>query len=502
MSRPQPWDLGGTFGGRPSLHGHALAAERQHPGRPRDRLPRKQPRPSRRANLSEDAAARIVATVTRLVRSGPDRPVASVLDRQLRRIVWRDHERALEAALRERSLPPGHVRGLGRWFATHGEHPNAVRFGILLLGMAGTDDDGDILKTLGAFGAFSAEACEALVRSRADPCRILFELARQAEGWARVDAVRRLEGASDPDVREWLVRESCTGDVLDGYFALTAARAGDLAGVLARETLDEETLDGAGRLLQALTDVDGPGPALTSYDGAVRALNGYLSHSAARGVTLRRLWSLLTIDRFLNGTHADAWCPGNDEWRRVRNRFAEAVADPAARDLVLAGLTDEEPDTRRLAAWAARPMNVPARPALLRGVESDPHDSTLWFLLVDDCPSEDIQAVVEAAARLLPLRELRTGPTAEPGLGAEYALDGILDVIVSRLDDHPGHGWELLETALGNRTSRNRRMALRALRGWPAESVPPAARGILLAAAAREPVPELRSEMEQEARRL
>ncbi|GAA2533828.1 hypothetical protein GCM10010398_19080 [Streptomyces fimbriatus] len=502
MSRPQSWDLGGTLSGRPSPYSRALAAERQHPGQPRHRLPYKQPRPSRRANLSKDAAARIAATATRLIRSGPDRRAASVLDRQLRRIVWRDHERTLGVTLRERSLPSDRVRRLGRWFATHGEHPNAVRFGILLLGMAGTDDDSDVLKTLGALWAFSSEAREALARSRTDPCRALFELARQAEGWARVDAVRRLEGASDPEIREWLIREACTGDVLDGYFALTAARVGDLAGVLARGTLDEETLDGAGRILRALTDVDGPGPALTSYDGAARALNGYLLHPTAGGITLRRLWSLLPIDRFLNETRGGASCRGNDEWRRVRHRLAELVADPASRDVVLAGLTAEEPGTRRLAAWAARWMNLPARPALLRGLESEPHDSTLWFLLVDDCPSEDISAVVEAAARLLPLRDLRTGPTTELGLGTEYELDGILDIIVSRLDGHPGHGWELIETALNNRTSRNRRTALRALRGWPTEFVPPAARRILLAAAAREPVPELKAEMEQEARRL
>ncbi|MFE4631521.1 hypothetical protein [Streptomyces mirabilis] len=203
----------------------------------------------------------------------------SILDKQLRRIVWRDHARTLEATLQERSLPSGRVRQLGRWFTMRGEHPNAVQFGMLLLGMAGTDHDSEILKTLGTFWEFSAEACEALLRSQADPYRALFELAQQAEGWARGDAVRRLEGASDPEIREWLIRESCTGDVLDSYFALTAAKVGDLADVLSRESLDEASLDGAGRLLEALADVDGPGPALGAYDDAVRALtNGAGAH--------------------------------------------------------------------------------------------------------------------------------------------------------------------------------------------------------------------------------
>ncbi|MEU9991405.1 hypothetical protein AB0E10_32305 [Streptomyces sp. NPDC048045] len=503
MTRPQTWDLGGTLSGHPSLYSNALAVERHRSDRPRhQQLPEKAPRPSRRANRSTYAAARIAAAATRLIRSAPDRAMLSVLDTRLRRIVWRDHAHTVEATLCASPLPSDRIRELGRWFAVHGEHPNAVRFGILLLGMAGTDDDGGVLKTLGAFWAFSTEACASLVRSRTDPNRALVELARQAEGWARVDAVGRLEGAVDTDIRDWLIRESCTGDTLDSYFALHAARLGDLAGVLARETLDEETLAGAGRVLEALTDVDGPGPALTSYDDAVRALNGYLLHCTAGGVTLQRLWSLLSIGRFLNDPRASTMCKEQHEWRRARHRFTTLLAEPASRKLVRDALTAEEPSTFRLAAWAAQRMDIPARPALLRRAELEPHDSTVWYLLVHDCPSEDISAVVRAAERLLPLRGLRTGPTTELGLGREFEADRVLDIIVSRLDQHPGHGWELIETALGNRTSRNRRKALRALKGWPTECVPPVARRVLLAAAAREPVPDIRTEMTHEAGRL
>ncbi|MES5820368.1 hypothetical protein [Streptomyces sp. RG80] len=470
----------------------------------RSHLPEQTPRPSRRANGSKTAAARITAAATRLTSSTATLPppVLSVLDRQLRRIEWRDHQRALESSLQERALPAARARELGRWFALRGEHPNAIRFGLLLLSLAGTDADRDLLTSLGTASAYSSEACAALARSQSDPCRALFELARRADGWARVDAVKHLAETSDPDIREWLIRESCTGDVLDSYFALTAARAGGLAEVVSRRSLDDEMLDGVGRLLEALTDVDGPGAALGSYADAVDALTGYLRHATAGGATLPRLWTLLTIDRFLGDPRASALCAEHEEWRRVRDRFRQSVADPAARRVVLAGLADEDPATLRLAAWAATRMAIPVRPTLLRRVESHPYDKAVWFLLVDDCPSDEIAAVVEAARRVLPLQDLRTGPTTELGLGREYEVDGVLDIIVSRLDAHPGHGWELVETALHNRTSRNRRMALRAIRTWPAEAVPAAARRILLDAAAREPVPELRAELARAAGRL
>ncbi|MFF7445355.1 MULTISPECIES: hypothetical protein [unclassified Streptomyces] len=461
------------------------------------------PQPSRRANRSRAAASRITAVTSRLTASAGllDPSVLAVLDRQLRRIEWRDHAQTLAARLQNADLPPDRARQLGRRLALRGAHPNAVRFGLLLLSLAGTDEDREILTDLGLRPAFSSEACEALARSQSDPHRALFELARRAEGWARVDAVRHLEGARDPEIGTWLIREACTGDVLDSYVALTAARVGDLAAVLSGESLDVETLDGAARLLEALTDVDGPGPALRQYADAVRALTGYLRHVTAQSLTLPRLWTLLTVHRFLQDGRVDALCATDHDWRRVRDRYARAVADPAARRVVLAGLDAEEQSTLRLAAWAATRMGLPVRPTLLRRVESHPYDTALWFLLVDGCPSEDIAAVVEAARRVLPLQDLRGGPT-EPGPGTDDAIDGVLDIIVSRLDGHPGHGWELVETALHHRTSRNRRMAVRAIEDWPAAALPPEARRALLDAAAREPLAELRAELSRAAERL
>ncbi|MFG2432427.1 hypothetical protein [Streptomyces sp. NPDC048590] len=503
MSRPEQWDPRGTLSGGPSLYEFALEVGRRPPGRRAPgRLPGGAPRPSRRTNTAADTTSRMVATAAYLTRSGPDHLALSVLDGQLRRIVWGDHERSLEAGLRRRGLPSDRLRLLGGWFATRGEHPNAVRFGILLLGTAGHDGDSGVLKTLGILWEFSAQACDALVRSGTDPHRALFELARQAEGWARVDAVRGLVDASDPEITLWLVRDSCTGDTLDSYLALTAARTGDLAGILARDTLDEETLDGAGRLIEALTDIDGPGPALAWYDDALRALEGCLVHFTAGALTLRRLWTLLSVHRFLHSSDANTTCRKSHGWQRIRHRVAAVVHDPASREIVLLGLTAEDRSVFRLAAWTARLTDIPVRPALLRRVESEPDNASAWTMLADDCTGEEIEAVVAAAARLLPLRELRSGPTTETGLGRGYDTDGILGLVVSRLDQHPGHGWELVETALGNRTCRNRRTALRVLSSWPTGCVPSTARHALLTAAAREPLPELAEAMAREARRL
>ncbi|MGW0607984.1 hypothetical protein [Streptomyces sp. NPDC002640] len=484
MTRTDSWDLGGPLSDGPSLLDLARTPK---PSLPRDPCPSASDRGDR-------AAPRLVATVARVVSSSPPpRDLLAVLDRRLRRIRWDVQERRLQALIRQRALCPDRLRALARWLVRHSTHSNAVRLGIQLLALVGTEDDRDseVLITLGALGAFSRQIAPALERCSRDAWRARFEVARRSEGWARVDAVGRLEGATDPAIKEWLVRDSCTGDVLDSYFALTAARTGDLAGFLAREVLDASALDGASLLIEALTDLGGPGAALGAYPEAVTALEGFLRHCRTEGASLRRLSTLLTLDAFLDSRlSAHLWT--DPRVPRVRAEVKALATGPAARRLVVDGLESDEDRVFRPAAWAARRMGVRAHSALLARVERTPLDSGFWYLLVDGCPADDIARVVAAAERLLPLAELRTGPSTDVGLGREFRTDQVLDMIVSRLGTHPGHGWNLLATALRNRTTRNRRMALNALGEWPVDAVPAAAVPLLERVAEEEPEAELR----------
>ncbi|MCC3769097.1 hypothetical protein [Streptomyces sp. UNOC14_S4] len=262
-----------------------------------------------------------MATTVRLLGGPPDRDVLTVLDRRLRRLVWHRHATSIRTTIQRRDLPGDRLRLLGRWCATRGEHPNTVAFGMTLLGLRGTDDDRDTLLSLGVHSAFAKEACVALAHSQAEPDRALLALARRSVGWSRVHAVEALAESDDPVVMEWLVRESCTGDVLDAYAALAVAKAGDLAGVLAHDSLDENMLDGAARVLHALTDLDAPVAALASYPGALRAVDDYVRHVAARGPGTWHVRGLARIDRYLGSTGARRapWPP--DDVRHVRSRL-------------------------------------------------------------------------------------------------------------------------------------------------------------------------------------
>ncbi|MEU5161365.1 hypothetical protein AB0G74_17385 [Streptomyces sp. NPDC020875] len=504
MTHDPGWDLVGTLGGGPSLFDDIRAEAVRLLGRtdpdpapypPRRTPPPEAPAHSRRAALAPDEPERIAAVVARLTATGgpPDPTVLAHLDRRVRRLGRIGADHPVLTAIGRRALPRDRLAALARWSATRGEHLNAVRFGLLLAARHGGCGP-YVLRRLGVIGDFTDAAIVAVRALPRDPESLLLHMAAEAEGWARVGLVRALRGSADPRVEEWLIRESCTGGVLDSYFCLIAAETGDLAGALDRDEIDDELLRGAGRLLAALTDVDGPGTSIGSYEDGPRALIRYLHHATARPPSTEWLLGLAGINRFLTRPSGavERW---GGRIRMLRAAYAKTLYAPGTPALIEAAWHGTDPAEIRRAAWLARLLGLPYRAGLLKAMPSAPLESGLWYLLVDDCPDDEAQTVFETAERLLPLADLRSPPADCLGFGAGHEADQCLDMVVSRLDRHPGLGRALLVTALRNHTSRNRRMAVRALQAWPVERWPPAVVDVLRAAHAEEGVDDLREKL-------
>jgi len=84
----------------------------------------------------------------------------------------------------------------------------------------------------------------------------------------------------------------------------------------------------------------------------------------------------------------------------------------------------------------------------------------------------------------------------EAGLRADQPHH-ILDLIVSRLDAHPGKGWSLIRIALANSTIRNRNMAICALTAWRPDTIPAPVIAAVKQASMIEPDPAVRDRMRQ-----
>ncbi|GAA4603930.1 hypothetical protein BJY16_004799 [Actinoplanes octamycinicus] len=395
--------------------------------------------------------------------------------------------------LRRRNTPPPRVRQLGRWLASHGTRRGAVAIGLVLLGLTGDARDRDLLLRLGTMEELTLYAAVALGSRHAD----LFALAQRVTGWGRIHTVQRLAGTTDERIRAWLLRGGFRNDILDQYLAWTAATTGGLADALAAESIDEDLLDGAGGILLALCE-DGPAADITDYPDGPGAIERYLHHAGLHPPVLMRIGVTGSLLGFVDSARADPlpWAPRQRV--RVQARAATLTSRPEWRAVVQAGLEADDPAVFDQAVRPAEQLRMRFTEHLVRQVRRRPYDAGLWYSLVDD--PQEIDLTVRLAGALLPLSDLVTGPGTEPGVGWNRP-EHVLDLVVSRLDEHPGKGWPLISTALRNATVRNRAMAVRALAAWPTETIPAEAWPMIRDALPAEPDMNVRQRMHELLRR-
>lgn len=513
------WRLPSAAGDRPTYLAHALALSALHGPGPwpegGNPLPDEQPQARRklipdavldgirtqhtRAHVSECSgtagASELVDHLQTLVMMQP--PTTTALQRLHDVAVAADRPLGiadnLGRSLRDRDLPADRLRQVGVWLAEQGTRRSAVAVGVILLGLVGDLRDRELLLLLGALEDLTLYAAVALARSQPDPDQAVFELARRVDGWGRIHTVGRLSHTDDPAIKAWLLRGGYRNRIMDEYLAHTAATVGDLASALTPNTVDEALLDGAGGILTALCR-GGPAGDIRGYPAGPWVINRYLTHVGHRPPTLGRIRIVGTLREFIASPRAAAldWTAG--ERTRLQNVCDALTAQASWRQLVYQGLNSDDPAVFRRAIWPAETLGIPFADRTRTHLRNLPNDWNLWYSLVDG--TDDIDGVLLLAAELLPLAELVTGPSLEVGAGSERP-EHVLDLIVSRLDAHPGKGWPLIKVALSNSTIRNRNMALNALDAWTSEAVPDEAQVAIRDALPIEPDNRIRDRMRQ-----
>ncbi|WP_083754028.1 hypothetical protein [Actinosynnema sp. ALI-1.44] len=408
------------------------------------------------------AAAKIVEAVRQIVESPPDLPALQRLHDLLADIDALPVADPLGTLLAGASR--ARVREVGRWLAEHGTRRNAVAAGLVLIGLTGDERDRELLLLLGSIEDLTLYAVVALERTQSDRDMAVFEMARRVRAWGRIHSVERLEGTTDPEIKAWLLREGFRNGVMDEYLAYIAATTGGLADALTAAVVDDELLDGAGGILAALSDTDGPVEDITDYRDGPVAIDRYLALVRDRP-TLGRAVAVLSL---------------GDKGRDVATGLAWI-------EVVRRALDAPDLDTFMDALWPAQQLGLKLRDRVGGWLRSHPFEQHLWFYA-------DVEDLAELAEQLLPLPDLATGPQAELGIGPGFEADHALDVVMSR---EGGQTWPLVRTALANRLTRNRYNALKALRAWPRDSLPADAVAAVRAAAAAEPDDKLRVELEE-----
>jgi hypothetical protein len=364
-----------------------------------------------------EAAARIAGLVADLVTGPPSLRACSELHAALAGQPALQLADGLGEQVRRRDLPAARVRAVGRWLAEHGTRRDAVAGGIVLLGVAGDGRDRDLLLLLGALEDLTLYAVVALARTQPDPHRAVFDMARRVSAWGRIQAVERLKGTSDPQIRSWLLREGFRNEVMNEYLAHLAATTADLYTALLDPDPDEALLDGTGGIIDALCAVGGPAEDIRDYPDGPAVISRYLILIRDRAPSLARARTVLELGRFLGSGEAADLDWGSGSRQELHDACRVLARRPPWRAVVQDALASPDLPAFRLALWPAAKLGIPTRQRVRARLRTDPFDGYLWQSLLEDCPEPEIDDLITVARDLLPLADLATGPASTHGPG-------------------------------------------------------------------------------------
>jgi hypothetical protein len=387
------------------------------------------------------------------------------------------------------------LRDIGRWLARTACHRDAVKIGIAILGIAGLEDeDLDLLHVLGAHDEFTLFAAVAITNGAATPEPELWRLARTTDGWGRIHCVERLRGTSDPQIRDWILREGFRNSVLYEYLAYIAADTGGLLDALRGEHVDRGLLTAAGEILIALID-DGPAESIDDWADAADAVEAYLQQMDRHAEHLVDFQALTAVQGFLQQDSGwDARVATG--WTATRREAFESacralLARPEWDDRIRVALLSDDKAEFWKADMAAKARGIDTFDLYVAQLGADPYGMG-WYRAWEQADHGRAERLAELVRSTLPLGLIATGTGNETGFGPEWKAHNALDWTLQALRGHPGIGGDLLLVGLNSPVVRNRNMALNALKRWPRSAWPTDARAAVEAVAASDPYDQAR----------
>ena len=384
------------------------------------------------------------------------------------------------------------------WLARNSPDREPVKFAVAMLGMLQGEDFKALFLALGVHEEFT-KYCAVALRHSLPPeegWQAMFGLARQVDGWGRIDLVDRLAGDGDAAFRHWLVRDGFRNAVMDEYLACIAAREGRLVEQLAAPSAadDDALLDGAAGIFKALVS-GGPAEDMGDYaDGATAAFR-WFDLVETRPVSLLRASAAQALGSYAGCSDDTGAWPAKAA-RESGERATRYLGRDGLPDLVLHHLKSGSGYDLWLAKTLAPDLGIDPWPHVLAAQMADAgHDG--WYDLMRTDDPDRIDQVLALAVAQLPLDRIAAGPADELGLGPEWAPHSALDFIVQALGRFPGKGWPLIAAALHSPVVRNRNMAAKALEGWAKADWPPEALQAVRQAAQAEPDADLKARLER-----
>ena len=357
-------------------------------------------------------------------------------------------------------ITPSNLRNVGFKLMTEENDAESVKLGIAMTGLVDIEKDTNCRKAILALGKCDEFTLYSLVAVSGweDSNNLIFQLARETDGWGKIHAVERLEPRTE-EIRDWIIQSGCKNDVLNSYLGLTCAEKGNLLSYLQRETLSNDFLRGAGIILSAMLD-EGPTAGISVYDNAEQATREYLRH-VEKSSSLAVLAVVLELGDWLEDCNL-----------AVKTELLASCRQIASKEIwppiILQSIVPGDNAALWQATFAAKHIGMDITEPLFGLMKSNPMEYSGYVHNICRLP-EYAEKLFQLYEEALPLNEIASGMGDLLGFGPEFKAHGCLDMVLQELKSYPGQGIALIKAGLGAPVVRCRNLALNSLEAWTAQ---------------------------------
>lgn len=357
--------------------------------------------------------------------------------------------------------------------ATKTNNRNSVKFGIAILGLCQNKKPIDDIKILGLHDEFTVFSTVALSNLSDNLVKDLWELAKQVDGWGKIQLVDRLaEMKLNSEIKDWLVFDGYKNNIMYEYLALTCAQNGMLNEKLKTEKISDELYSSASDIIVALMD-EGPAVGMSGYNESSETIENFIRHSKTRNLNISNYITLHRIKDYLEESPEDNETLIN--WNQ--NDLSNCLID--INELLNSKDWAEEvkialKSSDNIEYWngkqAAQKLGIDLWDTVWKKLQQNPLDSSAWYDVTAKAKENNVDEVIDFAIKNLPLEFLGSGPKDSMGIGDDYQKHSSLDSVITFLENYPKKGEKLILVGLDSPVTRNRNMAIRVLSKWKAEN--------------------------------
>jgi len=273
---------------------------------------------------------------------------------------------------------------------------------------------------------------------------------------------------------------------------------------LSRPTIDSTLFSAAAEVIDGLIRGRGPIEYLFVDSDGAPVVQHFLYHLEQRPAALRLLMVANGIRQLLEdegrlrsevvGLSQDLRLQLLEECRSILDR-------PIWSRLVEAGLESDDASCFSEALTASDVLKIDAWEYCFRRAEAGQHNLLALLLTTED--PDRARRAVSLAERVLPLRQIASGPALDASPAGRYedaCLASVLQFLGGGLSPDSGWrgiGWPLIRTGIASPVIYVRRTALMALIAWPRATLPGEARPVLRRALDEEPDAGIKELIEQ-----